>query len=125
MHPLDSTLILPAAEGQKLTLGDRTMTLVNIPGHTPGALGVIVPVTHNGTPHVVMTFAATQMPTRASLEQFDHVLDEFARPSKRRSTFTRAASRMTSRCWKPSARTRQGRILTSTARSDSTGGRPS
>ena len=94
MHPLDSTLILPAArpdrplatpdmdaaDGMKLTLGETTLTLVNIPGHTPGSLGVIVPVTHNGTPHTVMTFAATQMPTRASLEQFDHVFNEFARP---------------------------------------------
>ena len=96
MHPLDSELILPtqrpdrplatpdmdAADGQKLTLGDTTLTLVNIPGHTPGSLGVIVPVTHNGTPHTVMTFAATQMPTRVSLEQFDHVFNEFARPLK-------------------------------------------
>jgi hypothetical protein len=30
----------------------------------------------------VMTFAATQMPTRASLEQFEHVFNEFARPLK-------------------------------------------
>jgi metallo-beta-lactamase class B len=96
MHPSDSELVLPAqrpdrplatpdiaaADGQKLTLGDTTVTLVNIPGHTPGSLGVIVPVTDNGTPHTVMTFAATQMPTRASLEQFEHVFNEFARPLK-------------------------------------------
>ncbi|MDA1183340.1 MAG: MBL fold metallo-hydrolase [Acidobacteria bacterium] len=96
MPPLDSALILPAArpdrplatpdmdaaDGQTLTLGDTTVTLVNLPGHTPGSLGVIVPVTQNGTPHTVMTFAATQMPTRASLEQFEHVFEEFARPLK-------------------------------------------
>ena len=96
MHSADSELTLPtqrpdrplatpdmdAADGQKLTLSDTTLTLVNIPGHTPGSLGVIVPVTHRGTPHTVMTFAATQMPTRASLLQFEHVFDEFARPLK-------------------------------------------
>ena len=96
MHPLDSSVIVPAArpdrplatpdmdaaDGQTLTLGDTTVTLVHIPGHTPGSLGVIAPVTYRGTPHVVMTFAATQMPTRASLEQFEHVFNEFARPLK-------------------------------------------
>ena len=94
MHPLDSRQILPnqradrplatpdidAANGQQLTLGDTTVTLVHIPGHTPGSLGVIVPVSYRGTPHVVMTFAATQMPTRASLLQFERVFYEFARP---------------------------------------------
>jgi metallo-beta-lactamase class B len=96
MHPLDSALILPAArpdrplatpdmdaaDGQKLTLGDTTVTLVRIPGHTPGSIGVIVPVTHGGTPHMVMTFAATQMPTRTSLEQFERTFNEFVRPLK-------------------------------------------
>ena len=96
MHPLDTEQILPAqrpdrplatpdldaADGQTLTLGDTTVTFVHIPGHTPGSLGVIVPVTHRGTPHTVMTFAATQMPTRASLLQFEHVFNEFARPLK-------------------------------------------
>jgi metallo-beta-lactamase class B len=96
MHPLDSQQILPnqradrplatpdmdAANGQQLTLGDTTVTLVHIPGHTPGSLGVIVPVTYRGTPHVVMTFAATRMPTRASLLQFERVFYEFARPLK-------------------------------------------
>ena len=96
MHPLDSQQILPnqradrplatpdmdGANGQQLTLGDTTVTMVHIPGHTPGSLGVIVPVTYRGTPHVVMTFAATQMPTRASLLQFERVFYEFARPLK-------------------------------------------
>ena len=94
MHPLDTERILPnqrpdrplatpdmdAAHGQELTLGDTTLTFVHIPGHTPGSLGVIVPVTYRGTPHVVMTFAATQMPTRASLDQFERTFNEFARP---------------------------------------------
>jgi metallo-beta-lactamase class B len=96
MHPADSNLVLPtqrpdrplakpdtdAADGQKLTLGDTTITLVHIPGHTPGTLGVIVPVKVRGTPHTVMIFGATQMPTRASLEQIEHVFNDYARPQK-------------------------------------------
>jgi len=94
MHPLDAAQVLPtqrpdrplatpdmdAIPGETLTLGDTTVTLVHIPGHTPGSLGVIVPVTYNGTPHTVMTFAATQMPTREALLQFERTFYEFARP---------------------------------------------
>jgi len=94
MHPLDAAQVLPnqrpdrplatpdmdAIPGKTLTLGDTTVTLVHIPGHTPGSLGVIVPVTYNGTPHTVMTFAATQMPTRDALLQFERTFYEFARP---------------------------------------------
>ena len=94
MHPLDAAQVLPnqrpdrplatpdadAIPGETLTLGDTTVTFVHIPGHTPGSLGVIVPVTYNGTPHTVMTFAATQMPTRETLMQFERTFYEYARP---------------------------------------------
>jgi len=96
MHPIDRDLILPtqradrplakpdmdAVHGQKLTLGDTTLTLVHIPGHTPGTLGIIVPVKHRGTPHAVMVLAATQMPTRESLEQMERVFNDYAKPQK-------------------------------------------
>jgi len=96
MNPADSSLVLPtqrpdrplatpdmaAADGQKLTLGDTTLTLVHIPGHTPGTMGVIVPVKQRGTPHAVIVLGASQMPTRASLQQFEHVFNDFAKPQK-------------------------------------------
>ena len=44
---------LEATDGQKLTLGDTTLTLYITPGHTPGTLSVIFPVKDNGTPHTV------------------------------------------------------------------------
>ena len=43
---------IEATDGQKLTLGDTTITLYITPGHTPGTLSVIVPVKDNGTPHI-------------------------------------------------------------------------
>jgi metallo-beta-lactamase class B len=73
---------MDAKDGQKLTLGDTTVTLAHAPGHTPGSLAVIVPVTHRGTPHTVMFMGGTQMPTRASLAAFEHVFNDFARPLK-------------------------------------------
>ena len=41
-----------ATDGQKLTLGDTTLTLYNTPGHTLGTLSTLIPVKDHGTPHV-------------------------------------------------------------------------
>ena len=96
MNPADSKLVLPtqrpdrplatpdidATDGQKLTLGDTTITLVHIPGHTPGTMGVIVPAKRRGATHGVIIMGASQMPTRESLLQFEHVFSDFARPLK-------------------------------------------
>jgi metallo-beta-lactamase class B len=96
MNPIDAKLVLPtqradrplavpdidAAHGQKVTLGDTTVTLVHIPGHTPGTMATIVPVKLRGNTHHVIVLAATQMPTRESLLQFERVFNQFAKPMK-------------------------------------------
>jgi metallo-beta-lactamase class B len=41
-----------ATDGQKLTLGDTTLTLYITPGHTPGTISTVFPVTDNGTRHI-------------------------------------------------------------------------
>src|SRR5262245_2500973 len=46
-------------DGQKLTLGDTTVTMYKTPGHTLGTLSVIFPVKDNGRPHVVATWGGT------------------------------------------------------------------
>lgn len=43
---------LEATDGQKLTLGDTTLTLYITPGHTPGTISTIFPVKDKGTPHL-------------------------------------------------------------------------
>jgi metallo-beta-lactamase class B len=43
---------IEATDGQKLTLGDTTLTLYITPGHTPGTISTIFPVKDNGTPHL-------------------------------------------------------------------------
>jgi metallo-beta-lactamase class B len=48
-----------ATDGQKLTLGDTTITLYTTPGHTLGTLSAVIPVKDNGTPHVAVTWGGT------------------------------------------------------------------
>ncbi|MEP6962088.1 MAG: MBL fold metallo-hydrolase [Acidobacteriota bacterium] len=43
---------MEATDGQKLTLGDTTITLYITPGHTPGTVSTIFPVKDNGSTHV-------------------------------------------------------------------------
>lgn len=40
-------------DGQKLTLGDTTLTIYITPGHTAGTISYLIPVKANGTPHLV------------------------------------------------------------------------
>lgn len=55
-----------ATDGQKLTLGSTTITLYITPGHTPGTISTILPVTDNGAPHLVSFWGGTAFP--ATLE---------------------------------------------------------
>jgi metallo-beta-lactamase class B len=48
-----------AADGQKLTLGDTTLTLYLTPGHTPGTISTLVPVKDNGRPHLMAAWGGT------------------------------------------------------------------
>jgi metallo-beta-lactamase class B len=50
-------------EGAPVALGDTVITPVEIPGHTPGALGFIFPVFDNGERHVAGLFGGTVLAT--------------------------------------------------------------
>jgi metallo-beta-lactamase class B len=43
---------IEATDGQRLTLGDTTVTLYILPGHTPGTISSLFTVKDHGTPHV-------------------------------------------------------------------------
>jgi metallo-beta-lactamase class B len=43
---------IEASDGQKLTLGDVTLTLYITPGHTPGTISTMFRVKDNGAPHI-------------------------------------------------------------------------
>jgi metallo-beta-lactamase class B len=48
-----------AIEGQAITVGDVAFTPVMIPGHTPGAMGVIFPVKEGRTTHIAGLFGGS------------------------------------------------------------------
>jgi metallo-beta-lactamase class B len=48
-----------ATDGQRLTLGDTTLTLYVTPGHTLGTVSILIPVTDGGTPHPVAEWGGT------------------------------------------------------------------
>jgi metallo-beta-lactamase class B len=47
------------ADGDKLTLGDTTLSIHLTPGHTPGTISLLIPVTDGGRPHLLATWGGT------------------------------------------------------------------
>jgi metallo-beta-lactamase class B len=60
-----------AADGQKVTLGDTTVTLVATPGHTPGTLSMIFQVKDKGTPLTVAYNGGTAFNFPNDVPHFD------------------------------------------------------
>jgi metallo-beta-lactamase class B len=48
-----------ATDGQRLTLGDTTLTMYLTPGHTPGTISTIIPVKDQGRPHIAAEWGGT------------------------------------------------------------------
>jgi metallo-beta-lactamase class B len=68
-----------ATDGQKLTLGDTTLTLYLTPGHTLGTVSVPIPVKDNGKPHLVAEWGGTGFNFQHSRERFQTYVDSAAR----------------------------------------------
>lgn len=65
--------------GEKLTLGDETLTFTVLFGHTPGTLGIFIPVKWHGQSHVVVLHGGgLQHPNRESLKRFESVIKDYA-----------------------------------------------
>ena len=70
---------LEATDGEKLTLGDTTVTLYITPGHTPGTISVVFPVKDNGTPHVAALWGGVGLnQDRASIEKYIRSAQRFS-----------------------------------------------
>jgi metallo-beta-lactamase class B len=48
-----------ATDGQKLTLGDTSITMYFTPGHTPGTISTLIPVKDQGQPHLAAQWGGT------------------------------------------------------------------
>jgi len=70
---------LVATDGQKLTLGDTTLTLYLTPGHTLGTISVLFPVKDHGEPHLVAEWGGTGFNFPHSRERFATYMASAAR----------------------------------------------
>ena len=52
---------IAGVDGQKITLGDTTITLFLTPGHTPGTLSMLIPVKDGGRQHMAALWGGTGM----------------------------------------------------------------
>jgi metallo-beta-lactamase class B len=74
---------MEATDGQKLTLGDTTLTLYITPGHTPGTISTIFPVKDNGTPHVAALWGGVGLNTnRESVQNYIQSAQRFSAIAK-------------------------------------------
>jgi metallo-beta-lactamase class B len=63
-------------DGQKLTLGDTTLTMFITPGHTPGSIAILMPVKDRGKQYVAfMPSGGFAAPDHQSLTALEHALD--------------------------------------------------
>src|SRR3984893_6050747 len=60
-----------ADDGQKMTLGDTTVTIVTTPGHTPGTLSMLFTVKDNGKPLNVAYSGGTAFNFPSTVPNFD------------------------------------------------------
>jgi metallo-beta-lactamase class B len=66
-------------DGQKFTLGDATITLALTPGHTPGTMSFIIPVTDHGALHHAALWGGTGQPAAGpASDQYEASLKHFA-----------------------------------------------
>jgi metallo-beta-lactamase class B len=68
-----------AVDGQKLTLGDTTVTLYITPGHTPGTISVLIPVKDGGRSHLAALWGGTGLNAdKESLQNYIRSAQRFA-----------------------------------------------
>jgi metallo-beta-lactamase class B len=70
---------IEATDGQKLTLGDTTLTLYITPGHTPGTISTLFPVKDNGTPHLAALWGGVGLnPDRERVQTYIRSVQRFS-----------------------------------------------
>jgi metallo-beta-lactamase class B len=66
-----------AKDGMKITVGDVTATIYQMTGHTPGSIGMIVPVKYQGREHpILLVTAGTDFSDRSAfIGGYEHIWD--------------------------------------------------
>jgi len=70
---------MDATDGQKVTLGDTTVTIYITPGHTAGTLSFLVPVKDHGQPHLAMEWGGTALSGATSKEMLESYISNAER----------------------------------------------
>jgi len=68
--PSKPTRDIVATDGQRLTLGDTTLTFYLTPGHTPGTISTLIPLKDGGTTHLAALWGGTAFNFRHTPETF-------------------------------------------------------
>lgn len=70
---------MEASDGQRLTLGGTTVTLYITPGHTPGTISSMFPVTDHGTTHMAALWGGVGLNTnREAVEAYVRSAQRFS-----------------------------------------------
>ncbi|HWF08145.1 MAG TPA: MBL fold metallo-hydrolase [Bryobacteraceae bacterium] len=70
---------MEATDGQKLTLGDTTVTIYITPGHTPGTMSSIFPVKDRGVTHIAALWGGAGLnQDKASLQLYINSAERFS-----------------------------------------------
>jgi metallo-beta-lactamase class B len=78
-EPNPYTHDLEATDGQKLTLGDTTITIYITPGHTAGTLSFLIPVKDHGVPHMAMEWGGTALGANTSKDMLQSYISNASR----------------------------------------------
>ena len=70
---------MEATDGQKVTLGDTTVTIYITPGHTGGSLSFLVQVKDHGVPHLAMEWGGTALSANTSKEMVQSYISNAGR----------------------------------------------
>ena len=70
---------IEATDGQKLTLGDTTITLYVTPGHTLSTISSLVPVKDGGRPHLAMEWGGTVISPAMPMDQLQSYVSSASR----------------------------------------------
>jgi metallo-beta-lactamase class B len=69
---------MDAVDGMTITVGNVTATLFQMTGHTPGSIGMVVPVRYQNADHpILLVTAGSHVPNRESfIGGYEHIWDE-------------------------------------------------
>jgi metallo-beta-lactamase class B len=83
---------LVITDGQKVTLGDTTVTLYITPGHTPGTLSAIIPVRDGKATHNLSLLGGTAFPPTVAPGDRNGGLSGFSKSVERLADLSKAAA---------------------------------